>query len=242
MGDVEDFYKEEIEEPISDAAKDVLGDDIYDFLTDDIGGYLTLERQKEWLDKTESFIKDPYGAEEAAEKAARIAEGSAIEGIETLEQQNELLQALYQPYYEQGEQALPILQQMISGTYEAEPSKLYEYQKETGERAIKRRRAAGGSLGSSGREQEMAGFYGDLAAEEAERQYGGVLSQIQLGSGSLEAIQAASGSLSGNVGSIYSNLGAQSSAIAQNLGGARQSAYQTLANTMGNLAVYEAKR
>lgn len=233
MGDAEKFYKEEIEEPISEAAEDILGEEIYETLT--YSGFDLIEDEKE-------FLQDPFGAEEAAEEAGEIAERSALEGIETLEQQNELLQALYQPYYEQGAEALPILQQMISGTYEGEPSKLYEYQKETGERAIKRRRAAGGSLGSSGAEQELAGFYGDIAAEEAERQYGGVLSQIQLGSGSLNAIQGASSALSGNVGSIYSNLGAQSSAISQQLGGARQSAYQTLANTLGNLSVYGAMR
>lgn len=186
------------------------------------------------------FVVDPFGTGEAAADAASIAEESATSGIKALQEQQQTVEELYEDYYNQAiTSALPQLQAMtMGGDIDYKPSKLYEYQKELGTRNIRRVQAAKGQLGSSGTKSKLASFYGDIAAEEAERAYGGTLSQIQIGSGAAGVISAAGGAIAGNVGSLYSNLGVQQANIAQQAGGARQALYQSYGNMMGGLASY----
>lgn len=186
------------------------------------------------------FVKDPLGVQDAAQEASEIAEESTMTGVQMLEEQQQTVEDLYADYYEQAVSgALPDLQAMImGGDVDYTPSKLYEYQKELGTRNIRRIQAAKGKLGSSGTEQRLAGFYGDLAAEEAERMYGGTLSQLQIGSGAASAISAAGGTMAGNVGSLYSNLGQQQANITQQAGGARQALYQSYSNALSGLSQY----
>lgn len=196
--------------------------------------------------ETIQMIADPLDlrgvrAEQAAEEARNILMSSAASGIESLEAQHTILKELYEPYYTQAtETALPALQAMITGEYDYKPSAIYELQKEVGERAIKRGRAARGALGTSGTEMELASLRTGLLTEDIERDYGERLAQLQLGAGSASAISAASGALSGNVGSIYGALGEQQAAISNVYGQARQSAYSTLGNTLQNLGLYMA--
>lgn len=195
------------------------------------------------LGETGQTIADPldlfgFRAQASLEEQYGIAEESAAAGITSMEEQAARLEELYAPYYNQAVTgALPQLQSMImGGDVDYTPSKLYEYQKDVGTRNIKRQQAAKGQLGSSGTEAKLANLYSDLASEESERAYGGYLSQLQLGSGAAGAVESASTSTAGNVGSLFSNLGAQQQAIYSNYGDARQSAYQGLSNTLSGIS------
>ena len=186
---------------------------------------------------------DLFGAQAAESLADQqaIAEGSAAEGIKSLEEQAAMIEKMYAPYYNQAVTgALPQIMAMTLGAGDVDytPSKLYEYQKDIGERNIRRTQAAKGQLGSSGTEAKLANLYGDLASEEAERAYGGYLSQLQIGSGAAGAVEQASTSTAGNVGSLYSNLGYQQQALYGNYGDARQSAYAGLSNSLQGISQY----
>lgn len=189
-----------------------------------------------------SFADDPFGQRESADRASQIAEMSAQQGIASLLEQQAQIEELYKPYYERGMEGLKTLESMALGDYQAEPSKLYEYQKEIGERNIRRRQASKGQLQSTGTEQRLADFYQDLSTEEMERQYEGALMNVQIGAGAANRITAGSTSMAGGVGSLYQTLGERQAQISQGYGQSRQALYQTAANTMQNLGLYMAMK
>ncbi|MCP3924490.1 MAG: hypothetical protein GY714_18105 [Desulfobacterales bacterium] len=218
--------------------------DILNIATAGIDPTTAIYRGMEDPDSVSSYLADPmdlFGkrADAALDEQQRVAEGSAAAGISSLEQQQKQIEELYAPYYDQAVSALPQLQAMImGGDVDYTPSKLYDYQKEIGERNIRRRQASKGQLGSTATKTKLASFYGDLAAEEAERAYGGYLSQVKMGTGAESAVSASGERTATNVGSLYGNLGQQQQAIYGNYGTARQSAYSGLANTLSGLSQY----
>lgn len=196
-------------------------------------------------DETESFLADPldlFGerAEETRSEVSGIMERSTAAGIEETERQRQRIYELYQPYYESAvESALPQLQALAEGgQVDFEPSRLYEYSKERGERNIRRMQAAKGQLKSSATEEKISDLRLGLADEEIERLYQGQLSRIQLGAGAADAVGAASRSLGGTAAGLYSNLGAGMQSAYQSYGSARESAYQGLASSLRGLSQY----
>lgn len=185
------------------------------------------------------------GGADYTETFPTTPEGSAMASISQQESQRNKIKELYAPYYEGAiDEALPQIMSMITGEGELDytPSKLYDYQKEEGERNIRRQMAARGISQSSGARDVLEEFRSDLTAEEADRLYGGRLSTLQLGSGAAGAVGAASRTLGGTVGSIYSLLGGQKAGEQVALGESRQSIYQGLANTLSGLSEYMASR
>jgi hypothetical protein len=196
------------------------------------------------------MIADPLDltgnrAEAARDEASRTLEESAARGISSLQNQNAILEQLYKPFYDKSVSALPGLQDMISGNGMPEgytPSKLYEFQKEQGERNINRGMAARGGYNSSGRKMKLASLYGDLGAEEATRAYGDVINQIQMGTGAANTLSGGNTAMGGAVGSLYGNLGAQQGQLAQMYGASRASAFQGLSNSLMGLSQYMAQK
>lgn len=165
---------------------------------------------------------------------------SAQEGILAQEAQRERIQELYEPFYRGAvEGALPQLQAMAEGgEIEYTPSRLYEYQRERGERDIRRQMAARGLAASSAQAQRLSDLRLSLAQEEMDRLYSGQLSRLQLGAGAAGAISAAGGAIGRNIAGIYGGLGTGLAAAQQQYGLARQSAYRGLASALGGLATW----
>lgn len=191
------------------------------------------------------FLSDPmdlFGvrAGQTREQISGILESSTAEGIKAQEEQRERIREMYEPWYQSAiTESLPQLQAMASGgEIDYTPSKLYEYQKKTGERNIKRTMAAKGLSESSASKEKLSDLRLGLADEEMERLYSGELSNVQLGSGAADAVSAASRSLGGNVGSLYTGLGGSLNLASQRYGDARQSAYQGLASSLSGMAQY----
>ncbi len=185
------------------------------------------------------------GATDYKEGFPTTPEGSAMASLAQQEAQRNRIKELYAPFYEGAiDEALPSLISLITGEGDVDfqPSKLYEYQKEEGERNIKRTMAARGISQSSGARDVLEEFRSDLTAEESDRVYGGLLSTLQLGSGASGAVGAASRTLAGTAGSIFSQYGSQQAQEQINLGQSRQSIYGGLANTLSGLAQYMASR
>ena len=182
----------------------------------------------------------------ARDEISGILTASAQEGIAMQEEQESFLRDRYDPYYQGavGEDgALSNLQTMAQGgEMDYTPSRLFEYQKRKGLENIKTGQAKAGLLYSSATETRKAGFMGDLAAEESERAYGGQLSRVQMGAGAAGAVSAAGANVSGNIGALYSSLGAGLNVTQQAYGQGRQASFQTAGNTLGNLATYQAQQ
>jgi hypothetical protein len=184
-----------------------------------------------------------FSGEQAEEDRAAISailEESAASGIAAQEEQRARIKEMYAPYYESAVSGgLPQLQAMAEGgEIDYTPSRLYEYSKERGERNIRRIQASKGQLESSATEERLSDFRLGLAEEEMDRLYAGQLSRTQLGSGAADAVGAASRALGGNVGALYSNLGAGLNVAQQGYGQSRQSAYDGLAGALSGLSRY----
>jgi uncharacterized protein YnzC (UPF0291/DUF896 family) len=208
-------------------------------------GQLGILEGDSFLGEFGQFLADPmdlFGvrAGQTQEEISGILEESTRAGIEAQEEQRERIRQMYEPWYQSAiSSALPQLQAMSEGgEIDYTPSKLYEYQKKTGERNIKRSMAGRGLSESSAAEEKMSDFRLGLAEEEMDRLYAGELSRVQLGSGAADAVGAASRSLGGNVAGLYSNLGGGLNIAQQQYGQARQSAYEGLASSLSGMAQY----
>lgn len=191
-------------------------------------------------------VNDPFDlmGTKAAENQAQIAAiltQSAQAGIAQQEQQEAFLQERYQGYYDQGVNALGKLSSLYSGDVEGSgytQSATYDYQLEKGREGIDTQQAKSGLLNSSSTAKREAGLVSGLAAEDMNRYEGGLLSQIQMGAGSAEAMSAASQSVSGNIGSLYGALGQGLNTSLQNMGQARQASMGTLGNSLSSAGAY----
>jgi hypothetical protein len=191
------------------------------------------------------FLADPmdlFGVRsgQTQEEVSGILEASTQAGIDAQEEMRERIRQMYEPWYQSAvSDALPQLGAMATGgEIDYTPSKLYEYQKKTGERNIKRGMAARGLSESSAAEKNLSDLRLGLAEEEMDRLYAGELSRVQLGSGAADAVSAASRSLGGNVAGLYTGLGGGLNISQQQYGEARQSAYQGLASSLSGMATY----
>lgn len=176
----------------------------------------------------------------AQEEISGILEQSAQAGIDAQEEMREQIRVMYEPWYNAAvNEGLPQLQAMATGgEIDYTPSRLYEYQKDRGERNIKRQMAAGGLSESSASQEKLSDFRLGLAQEEMDRLYQGELSRVQLGSGAADAVGAASRTLGGNVAGLYSNLGGGLNLASQQYGEARQSAYTGLSSSLSGMSQY----
>lgn len=207
---------------------------------------LAYKKAAESNNETVSMIADPLDilgnrAERARDEASKTLEESAAKGISSLKDQNAIIEQLYKPFYDTAVGGLSSLQGMISGGKMPEgyqPSKLYEYQKEMGERNINRGMAARGGYGSSARKMKLASLYGDLGVEEANRAYSDVMQGVQMGTGAANTLSGANTGMANNVGSLYGNLGASEGQLSQMYGASRQSAFQGLSNSLMGLSMY----
>ena len=187
-------------------------------------------------------VNDPFDlmGTKAAENQAKIAKiltQSAQAGIAQQEQQEALLQERYQPYYESGVGAIGKLSALYTGEGETgyEPSKLYEYQKEKGLESITAQQSKMGLRESSATSEREAGLVSGLAAEDINRYAGGLLSQVQMGAGSAEAMSAASSAVSGNISGLYGALGQGVNTSYQAQGQANKASWGTLGNALGSM-------
>jgi hypothetical protein len=197
------------------------------------------------LGETGQFAADPFDllgerAGQTQEDISGILEESAQAGIDAQEARREQIRQLYEPWYNAAvNEGLPQLQAMANGgDIDYTPSRLYEYQKDRGERNINRQSAAGGLSESSARQENLSDFRLGLAQEEMDRLYAGQLSRVQLGSGASNAISAASQTLGGNVAGLYSNLGSGLNTAQQQYGEARQSSYAGLSSSLDGMSQY----
>lgn len=192
--------------------------------------FLSKEDQGNFLDPM-----DLTGDRAAAtrNKIRDILVASAEAGVAAQKEMQAKSEEMFKPYYEAGLRSFGDLRSMATGGDLPEgyqPSKLYEYQTEQGNKAITASATKQGLLHSSATDQRRADLASGLAAEEAQRVYGGELSTVQLGTASADSINAASRSLGGNVGSLYSNLGSSLNANTQAYGQARKSSMDSLSN------------
>jgi hypothetical protein len=201
--------------------------------------------------ETGQMLLDPmdlFGgrAEATAEQIKAILMQSAQEGIAQQEEQERFVRERYEPYYQAavGEGgALGALETMaMGGEMDYKPSRLFEYQKRKGLESIETGAAKSGLLHSSATEARKGEFMGDLAAEEAERMYGGQLSRLQMGAGGAAAVGAAGRQVSGNIGSLYSGLASGLNVTQQAYGQAREAAMETAGSTLMNLSAYQAQQ
>ncbi len=162
-----------------------------------------------------------------------ILTNSAQAGIDEQARMQGQIAEMFKPFYDQGLKSFGDLRSMATGGGLPEgyqPSKLYQLQSEQGNKSITAGQAKSGLLHSSATEQKRSDLGAGLAAEEAQRIYGGTLGSVQMGTNSANSINAASRSLGGNVGSLYSNLGSSLNANTQAYGQARQNSMDSLSN------------
>jgi len=194
------------------------------------------------LGESGSFIADPldlFGEQAEANQEAlnELLQYSAQQGIAQQEMMDDEARAAFKPYYDQGVAAAGKLSALYTGEGDSgyTPSALYEYQKEKGLEGITAQQSKMGLRESSATAEREAGLVGGLAAEDVERYAGGLLSQVQMGSGSAQAMSQAGQVASGNIGALYSALGSGLNATSQAYGQARQASFQTAGNTVSNL-------
>jgi len=180
----------------------------------------------------------------AAETRGSIEEillRSAKAGVRQQENMEAQLREQYQPYRDAGVAALGKLSSLYMGDTEAagyKPSELYEYQKEKGMEGITTQQSKMGLRESSATSEREAGLVSGLASEDIERYAGGLLSQVQMGSGAQQDMAAAGSSVSGQIGSLYSALGQGLNTNIQAYGQARQASLNTFGNSMSKLGSY----
>jgi hypothetical protein len=158
---------------------------------------------------------------------------SAQAGIDEQNKMQSQIDAMQKPFYDSGLKSFGDLTKMATGGGMPEgyqPSALYNLQLDQGNKGITAGQAKNGLLHSSATSQKRSDLGAGLAAEEAQRVYGGALSSTQLGTASADAINAASQSLGGNIGSLYNNLGSSLNANTQAYGQARQNSMNSLSN------------
>jgi len=186
---------------------------------------------------------DLFGAQASAnqDEINRLLQYSAQEGIAQQQRMEDEARAAFKPYYDQGVEAAGKLASLYSGNVADsgyQPSELYKYQLEQGKEGITAQQSKRGLLHSSATEERKAGLVSGLAAEDVERYAGGLLSQVQMGSGSAGAMSAAGQAASGNIAGLYSALGGGLNTSAQAYGQQRQSSFQTAGNTLSNMGAY----
>lgn len=183
-------------------------------------------------------ILDPLdlSGDRAAETRNTIREilyQSASEGIAAQQEMQGRTEELFKPFYDSGLKSFGDLRSMAMGGGLPEgykPSKLSELQLDQGNKAITAQQAKSGLLNSSATQQRRTDLAAGIASEEAQRIYGGSLSTTQLGTSSADAINAASRTMGGNIGSVYNNLGSNLNTNLQAYGQARQNSMESLSN------------
>jgi hypothetical protein len=196
------------------------------------------------LGTSAQFLADPldlFGirANQTAEDIHNALVSSTRRGLDEQRRQLGEIERLNEPFRREAlESALPSLRALATGEGETgfQPSRLFQLQKEQGQRDIRRQAAAAGKFGSTQRQEQEADLVSGLAREDLERFERGLLAQLQAGIGSTQALSAAGQTLGAAGAALHSNLGAQQNIAQQNLGAQRQASFQSAASGLGGLA------
>jgi len=192
------------------------------------------DRTSPWLSGyTDPLDLSGVRASNTRDSISDILTASAQAGIDEQSRMQGQIDSMFRPFYDSGLKSFGDLRGMAMGGglppgYQV--SKLMQLQAREGKKAINVGQAKSGLLNSSATAQKKSDLISGLAAEEAQRAYGGALSQVQMGTNAADSINAASRSLGGNVGGLYNNLGSSLNANTQAYGQARQNSMDSLSN------------
>ena len=114
----------------------------------------------------------------------------------------------------------------------------YQFQRDQGMKSLQRQLEASGRRYSTFGGQQASNLLNTLGQNEAERQYQANLNQIKLGQGALSTLGGANAAAGQNIGNAFSNMGAGSNSLYQNLGAQRNQSLQQGANALSGLGSY----
>lgn len=193
-----------------------------------------------------SSIADPmdlFGSRSAhdRDKINDILQANALANIQAQRKMTNRVDALYEPYRQASLDYLPTFNAMAAGGgQDMQVSDLGRWQMGEGTRAINGQMAAGGMLNSSARGGRLADYYGQVLAEDANRQYAKGTDMLKLGTDAVASMNQSGQAGAANVGGIYSNWGNMAGQNALNYGQNRASSFSGLGNALSGVGSYMA--
>ena len=195
------------------------------------------------LGETGQQIADPldiFGvrAGQTADEVRRLNKLAAQEAIDFQRGQLGQVTDLFDPFVQAGQQPLSELVAGVTGQgdFQFTPSAGFQGALEQGGRGVRRAAAARGLLDSSGTESRLSDLVNSLTGQEVQRQIEQRLQPIRTAQDASRIIGGQEAATAGAGSAIFGNLGAQNLATAQQLGQARQSAFQSAAGGLSGLS------
>lgn len=166
-------------------------------------------------------------ASKAADAQTSAANAQSDTAARTLALQKEIYEAdvaRNKPFYDMGVNALPALQNAVTGTYNIKASPAAQYELTQGTKTLNRQLAARGLLGSGNAAQRLGELSSSVAAKDYNDQYNRLLDQVKIGTGA----SATTGQSSSTYNSAVGQAGAATAAAQGSEGNARAALYSGL--------------